>query len=575
MPAPSHKTDYAILIGLGLAVILVFALLLGWGYLRNETGEEGGVRTTHSAGDAGTMAWYMLCERLNYKVERSEQPLRTDALRDVGVLVMINPVAPVARDERTALEAWVVAGGVLICEGGDGRLPWERNSPLFSGRQRAENWYREVTTTAGASCNLPLSRDVRSVAMTTRRVILGEGRVKDDDEEDASGERPDGACPRAHGAALSGQRGLYPFRAFAKRGLSPLPCRKRGQPPFPYSRKWVQPPFPRHAPLRRRAGLWLADRCVPVEPAHRPGGLARCWRSTWWRMRRRNRPARGTVPFAMPEKGTAPISIQPEKGTAPFFRLPLTARALSHVAGVGFRRVQFTPDLMPSDIVGVNIYNTATGEFQFRQGPIFTDIVLADEINRAPAKTQAALLEAMEERKATVDGVSHEMSHAFTVFATQNPVEFEGTYPLPEAEVDRFMLKIVVDYPSEESEAAILDRVEAGFNAADLATADVRPVLNLQRLLELHEVVRRIHMEESVRRYTTQIVRATRAIPQVSLGASPPASGIGCHGLLVNPCSRSGARLDKQAVAPSRGRHADAGGQGTCRRGRPGVRVAR
>jgi MoxR-like ATPase len=202
----------------------------------------------------------------------------------------------------------------------------------------------------------------------------------------------------------------------------------------------------------------------------------------------------------------------------------LTARALARVAGVTFRRIQFTPDLMPSDIVGVNIYNTATGEFRFHDGPIFADIVLADEINRAPAKTQSALLEAMEEYQATVDGVSRPMSRVFTVFATQNPVEFEGTYPLPEAEVDRFMLKILVNYPAEEVEGAILDRVEAGFDWANLATANLQTLLDFQTLLALREIVRRTHMEESVRRYATRIVRGTRALPHVSLGASPRAA---------------------------------------------------
>jgi len=202
----------------------------------------------------------------------------------------------------------------------------------------------------------------------------------------------------------------------------------------------------------------------------------------------------------------------------------LSARAMSHVAGVRFRRIQFTPDLMPSDIVGVNVYNTATGEFHFREGPLFADIVLADEINRAPAKTQSALLEAMEERQATVDGVPHPMSSIFTVFATPNPIEFEGTYPLPEAEVDRFMLKIVIDYPDETGEVAILDNVEKGFSPTDLAGAGLEPLLDVERVLALRQVVRSVHVEESVRRYATRIVRGTRSLPQVSLGASPRAA---------------------------------------------------
>jgi len=201
----------------------------------------------------------------------------------------------------------------------------------------------------------------------------------------------------------------------------------------------------------------------------------------------------------------------------------LMARALSHISGVSFRRIQFTPDLMPSDIVGVSIYNTATGEFTFRPGPIFADVVLADEINRAPAKTQSALLEAMQERQATVDGVAHPMSPVFTVFATQNPVEFEGTYPLPEAQVDRFALKIVLDYPSEDAEATILDKVEEGFDAADLASAGLQVVLDQTSLAALRATVRTVRVEPMVRRYITQIVRATRNLQQVALGASPRA----------------------------------------------------
>jgi len=201
----------------------------------------------------------------------------------------------------------------------------------------------------------------------------------------------------------------------------------------------------------------------------------------------------------------------------------LSARVLARATGTSFRRVQFTPDLMPSDILGVNIYNTATGEFAFRPGPIFCDIVLADEINRAPAKTQSALLEAMQERQVTIDGVSHGLSPVFTVFATQNPVEFEGTYPLPEAQVDRFMLKILIDYPDEGHETTILNKVEDGFDAADLATANIESVLDTQTVASLRAAVRTVRIDEAVQRYICQIVRTTRSMPQVTLGASPRA----------------------------------------------------
>jgi len=201
----------------------------------------------------------------------------------------------------------------------------------------------------------------------------------------------------------------------------------------------------------------------------------------------------------------------------------LLGRALAHVTGTSFKRIQFTPDLMPSDIVGVNVFDMSARQFDFRPGPVFSDVVLADEINRAPAKTQSALLEAMQERRATVDGKSHDLSPVFTVFATQNPVEFEGTYPLPEAQVDRFMLKIVIDYPDEAAEARILDHVEAGFDSADLAGAHIERLLDVRKLAELREATRKIHVEKMVRGYITRVIRSTRSRPQVTLGASPRA----------------------------------------------------
>ncbi len=207
----------------------------------------------------------------------------------------------------------------------------------------------------------------------------------------------------------------------------------------------------------------------------------------------------------------------------------LMAHLLSLASGTSFRRIQFTPDLMPSDITGVNVYNTVTGKFVFRPGPIFSDIILGDEINRAPAKTQSALLEAMQERSVTVDGEPHQMSKVFTVFATQNPVEFEGTYPLPEAEIDRFMLKILIDYPAEDVEGRILDIIHDGFDPTDLDTAGIRPILNTKLLAEARAAVRGLHIEPAVRQYITRIVRATRTAPQVALGASPRAAVMLMH----------------------------------------------
>ena len=201
----------------------------------------------------------------------------------------------------------------------------------------------------------------------------------------------------------------------------------------------------------------------------------------------------------------------------------LLVRSLSLSLGLEFRRIQFTPDLMPSDITGVNQL-TALGTFSFRAGPIFGDLILGDEINRAPAKTQAALLEAMQERSVTVDGVSHPLSPAFTVFATQNPIEFEGTYPLPEAELDRFLVKIVLGYPAAETEQGVLHRVLRGFEADDPGSYGIEAGVGGVGLADLRAAARQVRVEASLVRYVTTIVRATRTTPSLTLGASPRGS---------------------------------------------------
>ncbi|MGH7628775.1 MAG: AAA family ATPase [Gemmatimonadales bacterium] len=201
----------------------------------------------------------------------------------------------------------------------------------------------------------------------------------------------------------------------------------------------------------------------------------------------------------------------------------LLVRSLSLALGLEFRRIQFTPDLMPSDVTGVNVLGAA-GSFSFRPGPLFGDLVLADEINRAPAKTQAALLEAMQERSVTVDGVSHRLSSAFTVFATQNPIEFEGTYPLPEAEVDRFLVKVLIGYPGSETEQAMLQRVLEGFEADDPSSYGIDRPLGGAALEALRATRRRIRVEAPVLAYIAAIVRATRRSPSLTLGASPRGS---------------------------------------------------
>ena len=201
----------------------------------------------------------------------------------------------------------------------------------------------------------------------------------------------------------------------------------------------------------------------------------------------------------------------------------LLVRVLGQCAGLDFRRIQFTPDLMPSDISGVSLLEGA-GSFRFRPGPLFTDLCLADEVNRAPAKTQAALLEAMQERSVTVDGETHALPAPFTVFATQNPVEFEGTYPLPEAELDRFLVKVMVGYPDAATEQGILARVLGGFESDDPRTYGVEQVLDRAGLAELQRVARGVTATEAVQKYIAAVVRATRSAAGITMGASPRAT---------------------------------------------------
>jgi MoxR-like ATPase len=201
----------------------------------------------------------------------------------------------------------------------------------------------------------------------------------------------------------------------------------------------------------------------------------------------------------------------------------LAVRALALLLGVEFRRIQFTPDLMPSDIIGTTIFNPQTAEFSVRPGPIVANIVLADEINRTPPKTQSALLEAMEESRNTIDGSAISLPSPFVVCATQNPIEYEGTYPLPEAQLDRFMIKIESEYPGEAQELELLARVAAGFDARALETSGIVAVTNAAEVNEAQRAIREIHLSEGVRHYVYQIVAATRRHPRLTLGASPRA----------------------------------------------------
>ena len=202
----------------------------------------------------------------------------------------------------------------------------------------------------------------------------------------------------------------------------------------------------------------------------------------------------------------------------------LTVKTLSRIINADFSRIQFTPDLMPSDITGTNVFNIANSTFNLRRGPVFTDLLLADEINRTPPKTQAALLEAMEERQVTIDGEAYPLSPIFTVLATENPIEYEGTYPLPEAQLDRFQLKILLNYPTEEHEREVIARWDSGFNSRRLDQVDIQPLKDADSILRCRAEVARSRMEPGVQHYAVDLVRRTRAHPFVHYGASPRAS---------------------------------------------------
>ncbi|MGN6429827.1 MAG: AAA family ATPase [Gaiellaceae bacterium] len=198
----------------------------------------------------------------------------------------------------------------------------------------------------------------------------------------------------------------------------------------------------------------------------------------------------------------------------------LIARSFAEVTSMRFTRVQFTPDLMPGDVTGSSIFDQRTSDFEFRSGPIFTNVLLADEINRAPPKTQAALLEGMQERQVTIEGRTHLLERPFLVLATQNPVEYEGTYPLPEAQLDRFLLRLQVGYPGPEDEWAILERrLERGEDEVEL-----NPIVDRETLLAMQLAVEDVHVGESLGRYIVDLVAATRANPRLQVGASPRGS---------------------------------------------------
>ena len=223
----------------------------------------------------------------------------------------------------------------------------------------------------------------------------------------------------------------------------------------------------------------------------------------------------------------------------------LSVRVLARLLDISYARVQFTPDLMPSDVVGTTVFDQRSATFSLRRGPIFAGVLLADEINRTPPKTQAALLEAMEERRVTIDGTTYDLPLPFLVCATQNPVEFEGTYPLPEAQLDRFLVRVRSGYPAPNEEKALIARAVAGFDARNLDAAGVRVIASADEVAAAQLTVRAVHVEPALQSYIYDIVAATRTAPDIALGASPRAA------LALVVAAQAAAYIDGRTFATS------------------------
>jgi MoxR-like ATPase len=221
----------------------------------------------------------------------------------------------------------------------------------------------------------------------------------------------------------------------------------------------------------------------------------------------------------------------------------LAVRALASLIAADYRRIQFTPDLLPADVIGTTVFNPQTTQFSIRPGPILTNVLLADEINRTPPKTQSALLEAMEESRVTIDGTPLPLPQPFFVCATQNPIEYEGTYPLPEAQLDRFLVKIESTYPQREEELELLSRVAAGFDARSIDSLTVHAVAEPSEILQVQEQVRAVHVAGAVQRYILDVIAATRAHRRLTLGASPRA------GVSVLIAAQAAAAIDGRDYA--------------------------
>src|SRR5438093_1423297 len=579
----SHQRELAL--AALLAVAVTVAVLAGRG--RSPSRESAFERRTSAflAGPRGSKASYNVLARLGAPVERRRRPLfglTREGARRPGLLVVLDPPLDLQAAEIAEVVRYVRGGGAVLAAGEGGglapRAGWVparagqgprarrervgRVSPALRARRLADGGDARVARGRAGRLGDAAARGGAARGPRRRRGAVRAGAPRDRRAPPLAARAPGGAGGRAGGSG----------RRRHGRGADGLRAAPAPEPHGP-------DPARRRAVLAAGAGAGTAHAAGPrggaAHPAE-PETTRRC------RARARRRPSRGgRVGGAAPAHDASRILeairsvvLGQEAATrevvvcllarghvllegVPGTAKTLLVRALALALDVRFQRIQFTPDLMPADIPGVSPL-TGTHEFTFRPGPIFADLVLADEINRAPAKTQAALLEAMQERTVTVDGVSHPLSATFTVFATQNPIEFEGTYPLPEAELDRFMVKVIVDYPSPADEQGILARYVAGFEADRPATYGVSPVTNAAGLERLRASVEAVRVEPQIMAYITAIVRATRDAASLTLGASPRA------GVSLLKAARAAALLDgrdyvipddAKALAPAVLRH--------------------
>src|SRR3989454_1097327 len=569
----SHQRELAL--AALLAVAVTVAVLAGRG--RSPSRESAFERRTSAflAGPRGSKASYDVLARLGVPVERRRRPLfglTREGARRPGLLVVLDPPLDLQAAEIAEVVRYVRGGGAVLAAGDGGgiapcagwvatragqrlrdslpvvpRGPARRDrvgrvSSALRARRLADGGDARVARGRTGWLGHPAARGGAGRDPRRRCGAVRAGAPRDRRAAPLSARAPRGAgggaggrggrrhgcgadrlraapAPEPHGAGPARRRAVLAAGAGAGAAHVPGPRGGTAHPADPEATRR------RRARARRRPSR--GGRVGGPAPAHDASRILEAIRSVVLGQEAATR----EVVVCLLARGH--VLLEGVPGTAK----TLLVRALALALDVRFQRIQFTPDLMPADITGVSLL-TGTHEFTFRPGPIFADLVLADEINRAPAKTQAALLEAMQERTVTMDGTSHALSPVFTVFATQNPVEFEGTYPLPEAELDRFMAKVQFGYPPALVEQGILTKYVQGFEADRPATYGVTAVTDAAGLERLRHAVEAVRVEPQVTAYITAIVRATRDAASLTLGASPRA------GVSLLKAARAAALLD-------------------------------